>query len=157
MTKKQNTEKDFEELLSLFGKHNVTYCIVGAFAVAFHAIPRYTKDIDLFVEASTQNGDRIIKALKEFGFTPKNLSANDFATPGLILQMGYEPVRIDLLTKIDGCTFPTVWKNRKKGKYGKVPVHFIGLADLIKNKKASGRMQDKADLELLQKKTRKKK
>ena len=144
-------EKDFEDLLKSFNKHKVKYCIVGAYAVAFHAVPRFTKDMDLFVEASPTNAKKIITALKEFGFLISSLTEKDFSNPGKTVQLGYEPVRVDLLTAIDGCKFETVWKNRKKGNYGKQAAFFINANDLIKNKKASNRKQDQADLEILRK------
>ena len=145
----KKVEKDYEELLKLFNKNKVKYCIVGAFALAFHAIPRYTKDMDIFIEASEKNAKGILKALNEFGFGVLNLSMSDFSAKGRTIQLGYEPVRIDILTLIDGCTFEDVWKNKKNGRYGKEKIFFIGLDDMIKNKKASKRKQDKADLEIL--------
>lgn len=145
----EKTEKDFEELLRLFNKHTVKYCVVGAFAVAFYAIPRYTKDIDVFVKTSKKNANRILDALNEFGFGTLKLSINDFCQEGRIIQLGYEPVRVDIITSIDGCTFDEVWKNRREGRYGKEKVYFIGLNELIKNKQASKRKQDKVDLEML--------
>lgn len=145
----KKVEKDYEELLKLFNKNKVKYCIVGAFALAFHAIPRYTKDMDIFIEASEKNAKGILKALNEFGFGVLNLSMSDFSAKGRTIQLGYEPVRIDILTLIDGCTFEEVWKNKKTGRYGKEKIYFIGLDDMIRNKKASKRKQDKADLEIL--------
>ncbi len=142
-------EKDYEELLKLFNKHKVKYCIVGAFAVAFHAVPRYTKDMDLFVEPSVRNSRRILKALTEFGFGTLELSADDFSQDKRIIQLGYEPVRIDIITSIEGCTFDEIWKNKVKGKYGKEDVNFIGLNELIKNKRVLKRKQDKVDIDIL--------
>lgn len=144
-----NTEKDYEDLLRLFNKHKVKYCIVGAFAVAFHAVPRYTKDMDIFVEASPANARRIIRALRQFGFSSLKLTESDFSKPGKTIQLGYEPVRLDLLTTIDGCTFSQVWKNRKRGRYGKERVYFPSWQDLVSNKKASDRPQDRLDLGIL--------
>lgn len=143
-------EKDFEELLQLFNKHRVKYCIVGAYAVAFHAVPRYTKDIDLLVEPNEENGKRIVGALADFGFGKLDISPADFTVPGRFIQLGYEPVRIDLSTSISGVTFDQVWKNRVRSTIGTHKVQYIGLKELIQNKKASGRKQDLADLELLQ-------
>ena len=143
-------EPDFEELLRLFNKHKVKYCIVGAFAVAFYAQPRYTKDLDILVEPKIKNGEKIISALWEFGFGKLDLSPEDFATKGRNIQLGYEPVRVDLLTSIKGCSFNQVWKNKEEGRYGKEKVFFIGKNDLIRNKKSLGRKQDLADLELLE-------
>lgn len=142
-------EKDFEELLKLLNKNKVKYCIVGAFALAFYGRPRYTKDLDIFVEPSVQNGTKIIKTLHEFGFSFSNLIAKDFSKKGTIIQLGYEPVRIDLINSIKGLKFETVWKNRKKGFYGKQKVNFIGLRELIKNKKILTRPLDRIDLEIL--------
>lgn len=148
----RKSERDFEDLLRLFNKNKVKYCIVGAYAVAFHEVPRFTKDMDVFVEATPTNAKKIILALKEFGFSHPSLTEKDFSKSGKTIQIGYEPVRIDLLTAIDGCLFEGVWKNRRPGKYGEEKVYFIGRGDLVKNKKASNRKQDQADLDLLKKK-----
>lgn len=144
-------QKDYEELLRLFNKNKVVFCIVGAYAVAFHARPRFTKDLDVLVKPDLENGKKIIKALREFGFQSPDLSENDFSREGKIIQLGYEPIRVDIVTSIDGCSFAEVWKNRKAGSYGKQKVSFIGIKELIKNKKVTGRRQDEADLEILQK------
>ena len=142
-------EKDYEELLSLLNKNKVKYSIIGAFAVGFYGKPRYTKDMDILVEPSPKNAKRIVNALKEFGFGSLELSEKDFTKKGSIIQLGYEPVRVDILTSIEGCDFSQVWKNRTTGIYGKEKVFFIGLNELISNKKATGRKQDKADLDIL--------
>lgn len=142
-------EKDYEDLLKLLNKHKVKYCIVGAFAVAFYAKPRYTKDMDILVATDLVNGERIVKALNEFGFKSFGLKREDFSEEGKIIQLGYEPVRIDIITSIPGCSFNKVWENKEIGKYGKEKVYFIGLNELIKNKRASKRKQDKVDLDIL--------
>ena len=142
-------ERDFVELLRLFNKHHVRYCIVGAYAVAFHARPRYTKDLDILVEPSLKNGERIVNALKTFGFGSLKLTAEDFAQPGRFIQLGYEPLRVDLLTSFEGFTFEQVWRHRALGRYGNVRTCFIGRDELIRNKELSGRRQDQADLERL--------
>ena len=142
-------ERDFVELLRLFNKHRVRYCIVGAYAVAFHARPRYTKDLDILVEPSITNGARIVKALKAFGFGSLKLTAGDFVRPGRFIQLGYEPLRVDLLTSFEGFTFEQVWRHRAVGRYGNVRTFFIGRDELIRNKELSGRHQDQADLERL--------
>ncbi|MBI2982265.1 MAG: hypothetical protein HYY44_08270 [Deltaproteobacteria bacterium] len=146
-----NVEKDFEELLRLFNKHKVHYCIVGAFAVGFHARPRYTKDLDLLVEASEENGKKIVSALGEFGFGNLEIRPEDFTEEGRFIQLGYEPVRVDLTTSIEGVHFKEIWGNKASGTLGSEPVYFIGLKELVKNKKAARRKQDLADLELLEK------
>ena len=147
-------ERDFEKLLGLFNKRRVRYCIVGAYAVAFHARPRYTKDMDLLVEPSIENGRKIVAALKAFGFGSLKLTSEDFIQPERFIQLGYEPVRIDLITSITGCSFELIWKHRVQGRYGRERAWFIGRGELIRNKRLSGRLQDKADIEILQTKRR---
>lgn len=142
-------EKDFKELLQLFNKHKVKYCIIGAFAFGFYARPRYTKDMDILIEPSIENGEKIVKALKKFGFGSLKITAEDFVKEGKFIQLGYEPIRIDLITSIAGRTFPEIWKHKNSGDYGGEKVFFIGRDDLITNKKAAGRKQDLADLEIL--------
>ncbi|MFH0924485.1 MAG: hypothetical protein V1872_02445 [bacterium] len=143
------TEKDYEELLKLLNKNKVKYCIVGAYAVAFYARPRYTKDIDILVEPTIENGKRLIDALNEFGFSSLNLSENDFCQKETIIQLGYEPVRVDIITSVQGCPFEKVWDNKVIGNYGDEEVFFMGLNELIECKQAANRMQDKADVEIL--------
>jgi predicted nucleotidyltransferase len=144
-------EKDYEEFFVLLNKRKVRYCIVGSYAVAFYAKPRYTKDIDIFIEPSKSNTKKIVRVLEEFGFRSQGISESDFLSEGRIIQLGYEPVRIDLITAIQGCDFGQVWKNKCVGKYGKEKVYFIGLNDLIRNKKLAARHIDRSDLEILQK------
>ena len=143
------TEKDYEEFLELLNKHNVHYCVIGSYALAFHARPRYTKDIDILVEASTDNASRILTVLDEFGFGSLNLMIEDFSKKGNIIQLGYEPVRIDIITSIEGLDFSDIWQNRVQVPYGNQTVNIIDRLNLIKSKKISNRAQDKADLELL--------
>jgi len=143
------TEKDYEEFLELLNKHDIRYCIIGAFALAFHARPRYTKDMDILVEATTDNAKRLLVALREFGFGSLNLSVEDFSSKGNIIQLGYEPVRIDIITSIKGLEFADIWESRIQGPYGKQTVNFIDRQNLIRSKKLSNRAQDKADLDLL--------
>ncbi len=144
-------EKDFEELLKLFNQHGVKYCIIGAFAVAYHFKPRYTKDLDLFVEPSKENAKKIMTAIKNFGFGSVGLSEEDFSREHQIIQLGVEPVRIDIITSIGSCSFEEAWKTRKAGTYGNEKVHFIGLGELIKSKKAANRPHDIADIKNLEK------
>jgi hypothetical protein len=141
--------KRLRRVFELLNKHDVRYCIIGAFALAFHARPRYTKDMDILVEATTDNAKRLIGALNEFGFGSLNLTVEDFLTKGNIIRLGYEPVRIDILTSIKGLEFADLWKSRIQGPYGKQTVNYIDRLNLIRSKKLSNRAQDKADLELL--------
>lgn len=142
-------QKDFAELLRCFNRRRVRYCIVGAFAVGFHAVPRYTKDLDLLVEPTVANGERVCRALKDFGFGSLQITPQDFATKGRFIQLGYEPVRVDLITAIAGVTFDQVWAHRSRSRYGTVSVPYIGVNELAKSKRAAHRPQDLADLELL--------
>jgi hypothetical protein len=142
-------EKDYEDLLRLFNKNKVRYCIIGAYAVAFYARPSYTKDIDILIEPDIRNGEKIVKALNEFGFESCCLSSKDFIKKGSIIQLGYEPVRVDIITSIPKVDFKEIWKNKKSGKYGDEKIFFVGLKDLIKIKKISKRKQDKVDIKIL--------
>ena len=150
-------EKDFEELFGLFNKHSVRYCIIGSYAVAFYARPRYTKEIDILIDSSAENSIRVVRSLKAFGFESLPLKERDFRKKKKIIQLGNEPLRIDLLTSIEGLSFHRIWKNKKRGTFGKEQVYFIGLEDLVSLKMRSLRLQDKADLEMLQELTKSKK
>lgn len=150
-------EKDYEEFLKLLNKHKVKYCIIGAFAVAFYAKPRYTKEIDILVESSKDNAQRILKVLKEFGFGELGVSIEDLLQAGNILQLGHEPLRIDILNSLEGFGFQEIWRNREMGEYGSATVPFIGLDDLIKSKKISDRLSDKVDIEILERLRKEKK
>lgn len=142
--------KDFEELFAAFNARNVRAVIVGGYAFAFHAKPRYTKDIDVFVEPTAQNAASVLAALDDFGFGSLGLTVTDFSSPGQIIQLGQPPNRIDLLTMIDGVSFAEAWAGRVAGRYGEQPVQYIGRAELIRNKRASGRPQDLVDVAALE-------
>ena len=143
------TEKDYEEFLELLNKHDVRYCVIGAFALAFHVRPRYTKDINILIEPTIDNAGRLLIALGEFGFESLKLTVEDFATRGNIIQLGYEPVRIDIITSITGLEFTDIWKSRTQGPYGRQTINYIDRHNLIRSKKLSNRPQDKADLKML--------
>lgn len=139
-------EKDFVELLELFNKNKVKYCIIGAFAVGFWGYPRYTKDIDIIVEPTVENAKKIMLALKGFGVVITDLSEDDFSQEHKIIQLGVEPVRIDILTSIEGLNFHDIWENKKTGDYGNQKVFFMGRDELIKSKKKANRDSDKIDI-----------
>lgn len=143
-------EKDFEEFIALLNEHDVQYVIVGAFAISFHARPRFTGDIDFFINNSSTNIRSLLEVLKNFGFESLNLSKEDFRSDSII-QLGNEPNRIDLLTSISGVDFKQAFSNKVEGKYGDEVTYFISLDDLIANKKAGNRLKDKSDLEMLEK------
>jgi hypothetical protein len=141
--------KDFEELFACLTARNARALVVGGYAVAYHAKPRFTKDIDIFVDSTTDNVERVLQALADFGFGDLGLTAADL-TPGRIVQLGMPPNRVDLLTAIDGVTFEEAWAGRASGHLGAQPVFYIGRAELIRNKRASGRLQDLADVDALE-------
>ena len=143
-------EKDYEEFLALLHKHRVRYCVIGSFALAVHAKPRYTKDMDILIDPTRTNAKAVLQVLKDFGFDSPELTEDDFLDPEQIIQIGYEPVRIDILTSIAGCSFSDAWESRITARYGSIDAFFIGKQALIRSKRASGRKQDLADLELLE-------
>lgn len=140
--------QDFKELLKIFNEHAVKYLIVGGYAVMKYSEPRFTKDLDIWIKASPENGKNVFQALKSFGSPLEGLTAADFAEDGFY-QMGRPPVRVDILMSISGVEFERAWNNRVETDFDGVPAYFIGLDDLIENKKASGRLQDLADVEKL--------
>lgn len=144
-------EKDFKDFIELLNRHDVHYLIIGGFAFSYYAEPRYTKDIDILVEQSLENAGRILKAIKEFGFADISLAEKDFLEISQIIQLGVAPIRIDILTSIKGVDFLEFWENRVIGRYGDIQVNFISKEDLIQCKRISGRMQDLADIEKLEK------
>lgn len=142
-------EKDYEELLDLLNRHEVRYCIIGAYALALHAKPRYTKDMDILVDASPDNAARIMAVLKEFGFGSVGLTEADFLQHDSIVQLGYEPVRVDFIAGIKGISFDEIWLRRVTAEYGDTTANFIDLDNLIRTKRIANRSQDRADIELL--------
>ena len=144
-----NIHPDFEELLRLLEEHGVEYMIVGGYAVAYHGHPRFTKDIDLFFRVTDENAQRLRHALVTFGFPEENLPLEAFTTAGNVLTFGVVPTRVDLINDIDGVTYDEARPDVVRGRYGDVEVNFIGLADLVKNKKATPRAKDKGDVEEL--------
>jgi len=142
-------QKDFKELLASFNAHGVEYLIVGGYALAFHGAPRFTGDLDLFVNPTPANAQRILTALGEFGFGGVELSAEDFQKPDHVIQLGVPPVRVDIVTSIDGVTWSEAWAGKVAGTYGDVAAHYLGRPQFVANKRATGRRKDLADLEAL--------
>lgn len=136
---------DFKEILFTFNEHKVRYLIVGAHAVMKYSEPRFTKDLDIWVEASPANANNVFSALREFGAPLAKLTEDDFAADGFF-QIGRPPVRIDILMSIDGVDFANAWPNRQEGDFDGVPVNFIGRDDLLTNKAVSARPQDFIDI-----------
>lgn len=142
--------QDFKEFIQSLNDNAVRYLLVGGYAVALHGYPRYTKDLDVWVESTTENAARIIKALQLFGFGSLDLKESDFTTPDQVVQLGYPPNRIDMLTSLSGVEFSECYDSRVIEKIDGVHVSFIDLENLKKNKKATGRHQDLADVENLE-------
>jgi hypothetical protein len=142
-------QPDFKELLELLNAHNVDYIIVGAYALAFHGVPRFTGDIDIFVKPDPTNAERILTVLKKFGFGSLDLDKSDFQHPDKVIQLGVPPVRVDLLTSLTNVSWQQAYSGRVEGAYGEVPVYFLGREEFLINKKALGRKKDLADIEAL--------
>lgn len=141
--------QDFKEFIELLIKNKVEYLIVGGYAVGIHGHPRYTGDLDIWLNPTSQNAVRILKSVNEFGFSSFKLSIEDFTKPGNVIQLGYPPLRIDLLTEIDGVSFEECFANRKEVIMEDAKVNFIGYNDLIKNKRETGRPRDMDDIDNL--------
>ncbi|MFW6145571.1 MAG: DUF6036 family nucleotidyltransferase [bacterium] len=142
--------KDFKEFIELLNGHNVRYLVVGGYAVAFHGYPRYTKDLDVWIELSPENADNVIKALEEFGFGSLGLKSEDFLETDQIIQLGYPPNRIDILTTLKEIKFEDCYKARVEVDIQGLKINFIDLENLKYNKRVTGRPQDVADAENLE-------
>ena len=140
-----NLNQDFQEFVKLFVAHEVEFLIVGGYALAAHGHPRYTKDLDVWVWLGPENAQRILAAIEEFGFGDLGLTAADFQEPDVMVQLGREPQRIDILTYASGLQFSDAYKNRVYVTIGNVDVPFISIDDLRTNKMATGRPRDLAD------------
>ena len=139
---------DFNDFVTALNNNRVQYLIVGSFALAFHGCPRATGDIDFWIRPTSSNAKTLLKALRYFGFGEVDISVDDVMS-GNIIQLGFPPVRIDLITVLTGLTAEDVWEGRKKGKFGSHDVYYISRENYVKNKRAIGRHKDLADLELL--------
>lgn len=142
-------EKDFKEFIELLNSHKARYVIVGGYAFSYHAEPRFTKDLDFFIDRSKENSRRMVRVLEGFGFKELELEPGDFEKPGQMIQLGYAPLRIDIVTSISGVSFEQCWRNKVAGKFGGVPAFYISVKDLIRNKRAAGRPQDLVDADKL--------
>jgi hypothetical protein len=145
----ENLPQDFKEFLSLLNKHEVDYLLVGGYAVALHGYPRYTGDIDFWVDTSEENAQKIVTVLKEFGFDLPELSKEMFLDPNRMTRMGREPLKIEILNSISGLTFEEGKQGATSVEVEGIHIPLIGLRELRRNKKASGRSKDLADLENL--------
>lgn len=141
--------RDFKEFLRLLNAHKVEYLLIGGYAVNYHGYPRATADMDIWIAIHPTNADRVVAALKEFGFDLPDLSPELFLSQWQIVRLGVPPVRIEISTTISGVDFGECYAERLEDTIDGVPVNLISLQHLKRNKKASGRHQDLADLEHL--------
>ena len=141
--------QDFKEFAELLNSNRVEYLIVGGYALAAYGHPRYTGDLDFWVGTDAANAQRVLVALDEFGFGTLGIALNDLTAPGRVVQLGYPPRRIDLLTGIDGVEFAPCYTRRMVVPLDGLNLHFIALEDFKTNKRATGRLKDLADLEAL--------
>ena len=142
-------QQDFRDLFELFIAHNVEFMIVGGYALAFYGAPRYTGDMDIYVNPDGANASRIVSALEAFGFKSTGLTVSDFDTPDKVVQLGVPPVRIDIITSLTGVTWEDAFSGRESCQYGNIPVYYIGRKELIANKRAINRKKDLADIEAI--------
>lgn len=144
------TNPDFRDLFAELNAQEADFLVVGAHALAAHGHVRATKDLDVWVRANSENSKRVFRALASFGAPLSDLTAEDLATPNVVFQIGVPPIRIDIVTSIDGVTFEEAWPERLESRYDDQRVHVLSRRHLIQNKKATGRLQDLADVEHLE-------
>jgi len=142
--------RDFRKFIQLLNDHEVLYLVVDGYAVAFHGYPRYTKDIDLWIWSGKGNAEKLLNVLDDFGFGSLDLKVGDFISPEQVIQLGYPPNRIDILTNLKGVDFKQCYSSRVEFSIEGTKINFIDLGNLKKTKKATGRHQDLADLENLE-------
>jgi len=141
--------QDFKEFIELLNKHKVKYLVVGGYAVGFHGYPRFTGDIDFWIAISSENATKILNVLNEFGFGSLNFKIEDFLEANNIIQLGYEPTRIDILTSLSGVQFDNCYQQAVEANFEGLEIKFIDLKNLRINKASSGRAKDLGDLENL--------
>lgn len=141
--------RDLKEFIESLNSKKVESVVVDGYAQAFHGRPRFTGEIDVLVRPSRENAERLADALKQFGFGQLDIKPDDFLSEGQVIQLGIAPNRIDILTSISGCRFEDVWESRIPTELAGVAVNMIGKQMYIRNKRASGRPQDLADLDSL--------
>ncbi len=142
-------QADLSEFIGLLNSHDVDYLVVGGHAVAFHGHPRFTGDMDFLIRATSGNVGRVLAALSDFGFDDLGISAHDLLEPGRVVQLGHAPNRIDILTSISGVDFESAWQTRVHTFIDDQQVTLLGFDELLRNKRASGRQKDLADVEKL--------
>ena len=150
-------ESDFVDFLKLCNLNEVKYLVIGGYAVSIHGYPRSTKDLDVLIQMSEENAEKMKKVIDDFGFASLKLTKEDFLKPDFVTQLGQEPIRIDILNDIDGLDYEEAWRNRRMVNYEGVQIPFIGYNELLQIKAIAGRPQDLADISKLEKRNKKKK
>jgi len=148
--------RDFREFIQLLNEHRVRYLVIGGYAVGYHGYPRYTGDLDVFVELSSKNIQAVAKVLRQFGLLAKDATHEPLLKRGTIVRMGREPMRLEVINDIDGVTFAECYKHRVMARTKNLHINFIDLAHLRRNKQASGRAKDLEDLRRLPETTKRK-
>ena len=145
------TNRDFRDLFFEFGERSVRYLVVGAYAVTHYSKPRFTKDLDIWIDPEPGNARKAWEALGAYGAPVKDITPADLSKPGNVLQIGVTTTRIDILTSVEGLVFEECWPRRTAGEYMDMRVNYVARADLIRNKKMVGRPQDLMDVRVLEK------
>lgn len=140
---------DYRDLFKVLNRYKVRYLVIGAYAVVFYTEPRFTKDLDIWVEPSEQNAKQLYRALTKFGAPLKGIALEDFTNEKMIYQIGIAPVRIDIMMGSSGLRFDRAWKNRKKSQYAGISINILGFKELIYSKRKTGRGQDLLDIKKL--------
>jgi predicted nucleotidyltransferase len=143
--------KDFEDFIKLLNDHDVQYMVVGGYALGFHGKPRYTGDLDIWIGISEDNAGKLIRVINDFGMASLGFTKEDFLRPGFVTQIGYPPLRIDILNAIDGIGFEEAYQNKQTITEDDLVIAYIGLNDLLANKIASGRKRDIDDIKAIKK------
>lgn len=141
--------KDFEDFIRLLNRHQVKYLIVGGYSVAFHGYPRYTKDIDLLIAVDSANAKKMVQVINDFGFASLNLQETDFLEEEMIIQIGMEPNRVDIICGVSDFPFDKYFEKRHEFSNGDLLLNFVDKEGLTLLKKLAGRTKDLADLEEL--------
>lgn len=144
--------QDFEDFVKLLNRHKVEYMVVGGYALAFHGKPRHTGDLDIWIGISESNAEKMLQVVKDFGFGSLGFTKKDFLKEGYVTQIGYPPLRIDILNSIDGVEFEQAYKNKLSVDLDTLKIDYIGLKDFIQNKQSTGRARDLTDVKEIQSK-----
>jgi Nucleotidyl transferase of unknown function (DUF2204) len=147
--------QDFKEFIGLLNAHSVRYLVIGGYAVNFHGYPRYTRDLDFWIWLNENNIENLLIALNDFGFGGIGLTKSDFTQPDNVIQLGYEPYRIDILVSVEGLVFEHCFEHRVVANFEDTILNYLNIDDLITAKLNVGRPQDLADADKLQKIRRK--